>query len=188
MDAMTIPDLFPEVAPHNGNADDNQRYTIRRARGWCKGVAGVTEWDLDAAACFESHHAECWYGLDQPRAEYQNGLIAPWFGDVFVNPPWDDIAPWIMKAWRAWSEPEPIVSLISISMLLPGGRTHRPWWKDLVEPFRDGRRDHRESPHPAYLVSHNPPERFPYGGPGNPEGVGVAEPNFTSVLLVWRRA
>lgn len=193
--SAVIPDLFPEVEPYNGNTDENQRFTILRARNWCKHVAGVTEWDLDAAACREAHHAPVWYGGIPFNGK--NGLVEPWFGDTFCNPPWADIGPWTLKAWRSWSaeadrqrEEAGLPSLISISMLLPGGRTHRPWWKEFVEPFRDGRRrylDLANIEHPATLETFNPPERFPYGGPGNPEGVGAPEPNFTSVLLVWRR-
>jgi hypothetical protein len=183
--------LLLDVPAYEGNTDDNQRYTIRRARDWCKRTAGVTEWDLDAAACQVSHHAPVWYD----GKNRGSGLALPWWGDTFVNPPWDNIEPWVMKAWRAWSraadlerEAEQLPTLISISMLLPGGRTHRPWWRELVEPFRDGGwfLDIGEQHPTAYLRTHNPPERFPYGGPGNVEGVGVGEPNFTSVLLVWR--
>lgn len=184
-------DLFPEVAPYQGNPDPNQRYTIRRARDWCKRVAGVTEWDLDAAACLEAHHAPVWYGLDHPAVTHRNGLAAPWFGDTFNNPPWDDIYPWCLKGWKVWNreaelerERLSLPTLLTVSMLLPGDRTHRDWWRDLVEQLRDGR--DRQPERRAELRVHFAPERFPYGGPGNPEGIGAAEPNFTSVLLVWR--
>jgi hypothetical protein len=195
--APVIRDLFPEVEPHMGNADENQRFTIRRARDWCKYMACVAGWTLDAAACREAHHAPTWYGLDHPLPANRNGLIAPWFGDVFNNPPWDDISPWVVKAWRAWTAPAVaqraqlgLPALTSISMLLPGNRTHRDWWVELVEPVRDGRLSKSldvllgEQP-TARLSVHFAPERFPYGAPGNPEGIGTAEPNFTSVLLVW---
>jgi hypothetical protein len=191
--------MFPEVEPYNGNADDNQRYTIRRARDWCKHMAVVAEWTIDAAACREVHQAPRWYGLDHDRPDSRNGLVAPWFGDVFCNPPWSDIDPWLVKAWRAFSSVAAeqrhalkLPMLTSVSMLLPGGRTHRDWWREYVEDVRDGRVSRSldrllgEAPG-ARLTTYNPPERFPYGGPGNPEGVGVPEPNFTSVLLVWRR-
>lgn len=186
---MTATDLFPEVKPHLGVEDDNQRFTIRRAVTWCKSRAGVTEYDVDVAACEESHQAPSWYGWKRdphcavPMKQLHDGLLLPWYGDVFCNPPWDNIGAWALRAWKAWSEPVLVSSLLSISMLLPGNRTHRPWWQEFVEPFRDaGPRADGVS-----LRSFSPPERFPYGSPGNPEGVGVSEPNFTSVLLVWRR-
>jgi hypothetical protein len=175
------------VQPHNGNPDENQRFTIPRALDWCRRMAGVREFDLDVAACEESHHAHLWYG----KAE--NGLRMPWFGDVFCNPPWDDIGPWVEKAWREmrWpigAAPGP-QQVNSVAMLLPGDRTHRRWWRDFVEPHRDGRNFDgpplREAA--VQLSTHFAPERFPYGGPGNPAGIGTAEPNFTSCLLLWRR-
>lgn len=179
-DAAPITDMFPDVQPYNGNVDENQRFTTPHALDWCKRRAGVTEYDLDAAACEESHHAATWYGWKGGRLD--DGLVLPWFGDVFCNPPWDDIAPWVMRAWKAWTEPVHDVTLISVTMLLPGNRTHRPWWGDLVEPHRDGRGQHPF----VWLETHCPPERFSYGGPGNPKGINAPEPNFTSVLLVFR--
>lgn len=195
-DSVNEQPLLIDVPAHLGNEDENQRFTIPRAIRWVKAIAGVTEFDLDAAACEESHHAPTWYGwtsrhpidgdLVRPPSGLTlvDGLKMPWFGDVFVNPPWDDIGPWVLRAWKAWGEtlPAGYPSLISISMLLPGNRTHRPWWQDLVEPYRDGRRPGHE----AQLSVRFAPERFPYGAPGNPLGVGVQEPNFTSVALVWR--
>ena len=173
---MTEQALLLDVPAYAGVEDENHRFTTPEAAAWCRGKAGVTDYDLDVAACAESHLAPVWYG----RTE--NGLVSPWFGDVFCNPPWDDIGPWVLCAWKAWRE---VVSptLISISMLLPGNRTHRDWWQQLVEQHRDGRCDPH---HPARLSAHFAPKRFAYGHPGNPRAVGVAEPNFTSVLLVWR--
>lgn len=176
------------VEPYLGNTDENQRFTIRRAREWCQRTANLFPrgWDLDASACAEAHHAPIWYGLDHPLPSHRNGLVAPWFGDTFFNCRWADILPWVEKAWRAWktvTDPS-LPPLTSITALLPGNRTHRDWWVKWIEPYRDGRRKHNG----ARLTVHFAPERFPYGGPGNPEGVGAPEPNFTSVMLLWRRA
>jgi hypothetical protein len=187
--------LLIDVAPHAGNPDPNQRYTTRHALAWCKAMAGV-DYDLDAAACLESHHAPVWYGLDHPRVDHRDGLRAPWFGHVFCNPAWDDVEPWVEKAWDSFACVVPVP--LSVSMLLPGDRTHRPWWQRWVEPFRDQcwfcipelrvpeGLSHIASYCRPRLAVHYPPERFAYGGPGNPEGIGAPEPNFTSVLLIWR--
>jgi hypothetical protein len=183
-------DLFPEVKPHLGNEDENQRYTTDEADAWCRSVAGVEAWDLDVAACAMSHRASKWYGLPL------DGKTLPWFGRVFCNPPWDDIEPWVVSAWTAFADAAKRAQVVA--MLLPGNRTHRPWWQTWVEPFRDGRDIHGEGwplaaapligqPGPKLTV-HFAPKRFAYGGPGNVRGVGVSEPNFTSVLLLWRRA
>lgn len=185
---MTGGDLFPEVRPHAGVEDENQRFTTPRALAWCKHVAGVTEYDLDVAACEESHWAPTWYGWQthQGKRVLIDGLgFWRWWGHVWCNPPWDDIRPWVERAWSCWRRVDDGgVPVESVSMLLPGNRTHRPWWQELVEPYRDGRAHPADSE--ATLTTYCPPERCAYGAPGNPRAIGVGEPNFTSVLLVWR--
>jgi hypothetical protein len=165
-----------DVPAHCGVDDDNQRFTTREALAWVKAVAGVEAFDLDVAACPESHHAPVWYGR-QVDGSWVDGLKAPWFGRVFLQPPWDDLYPWIQTAWAQWTFTTHSPSVIAA--LLPGNRTHRPWWQELVEPHRDIG---------GLLKAHFAPKRFAYGGPGNPLGIDVPEPNFTSVALVWRRA
>lgn len=173
--------LLIEVPAHNGNTDENQRFTIRRAVAWALRVVGIVAFTLDVAACEESHHASLFYD----GARRGNGLREEWFGDVFCNPPWDDVESWVLRAWEAFVF---CPRLQSVTMLVPGDRTHRPWWVRYVEPYRDGRGGGPVGNRLATLTTHFAPERFPYGGPGNPLGIGCAEPNFTSVLLVWRRA
>ncbi|MFT3836746.1 MAG: DNA N-6-adenine-methyltransferase [Myxococcaceae bacterium] len=167
-------DLFPEVLPNAGNDDENQRYTIRRALGWVMQKVGILGFTLDVAACRAAHVAKHWYGPEQPHPELRDGLQRIWFGDTFNNPPWSDIEPWVVKAWAEWRNG----TCTSIAMLLPGSRRHSKWWQEHVEPYRD----RPGSP----LRTFEPPERFPYGNPSNPLGVGCPEPNFTSVLLVWK--
>lgn len=174
-DIAVIPDLFPEVEPYAGNTDENQRFTTDECDAWLRTCARVKAWDLDVAACEESHRAPKFY----IAAPTENGLTLPWFGRVFCNPPWDDIEPWVKRAFYECGAP----GLECIGFVLPGGRTHRPWWQKWVEPFRDGK-----SPiSSVHVRTFNPPKRFAYGHPGNPRGIGVAEPNFTTVGLVWTR-
>ncbi len=164
-----------DVPAFNGNDDENQRFTLEPAMAWVKRTAGVTAFDLDVAACEESHHAPVWFD------KAADGLKQEWRGRVFCNPPWDDIGPWVVKAHHEFYVRR---DLLCIAMLLPGGRTHRPWWQKDVEPPRDL----ADGMGFVEFATHNPPERFSYGAPGNPRGIGCVEPNFTSVLLVWRRA
>lgn len=184
--------LLIDVPAHCGVDDDNQRFTTREALEWVKRMAGVDAFDLDVAACEESHHAPVWYG--QGRYGFTDGLYTvsnPWTGRVFCNPPWGHIGPWVDTAWREMSRRE---GPITVAMILPGNRTHRTWWQELVEPVRDQKWPgvaplilRVGDPVPT-LTTHFAPKRFAYGGPGNPLGIGVAEPNFTSVAIVWRRA
>lgn len=63
-----------------------------------------------------------------------DGLVQPWVGRIWCNPPYSDIEPWIDKAWTEWEDGRPEV----IAMLLPANRTEQGWWQDLIEPYRDG--------------------------------------------------
>jgi hypothetical protein len=67
------------------------------------------------------------------------GLTGAWEGErVWVNPPYSDIAPWILKAWESGAE--------LVCMLVPATRTEQPWFQDLVEPYRDGKGTFEGSP------------------------------------------
>ena len=183
---MTQGELI-SVPRHAGNGDENFRFTLARADAWLRGKAGVRTWSLDAAACNESHLAARYYTLEHG----QDGLVLPWFGATFINPPWDDIEPWVERACQSWwavpVDREDPVPLQLIAMLLPL-RTHMPWWQRFVEPFRDQPRGIAGGPRGFFLRMYCPPERFTWGAPGNPRGIGAQEPNFQAVGLVWRRA
>ncbi len=185
-------DLFPEVAPRNGVEDENQRFTTRETLDWCEDVAGVDGWDLDVAACEESHKGPCWYGW-KPSKEFSaasgiktldNGLNMPWFGQVWCNPPFDDVWAWVDKAWLEMQAERCDV----VALLMPANRTEQAGWQTSVEPWRDGRDESATMSQGVSLSTHFLPGRTKFGHPGNPEGVGVGSPPFGCVLLVWRRA
>lgn len=167
--------------------EQDQRFTRPETMDWIRWITRVDRFDVDPAACRESHWADTWYSARQ------NGLKLPWrsparIGNstVFVNPPFSDIEPWIKRAWDAiaWE-------CTLIAMLIPASRTEQLWWQELVEPWRD--RGPRRICHPSSdksvtLRSHFPPGgRTRFGHPGNPLGFGVGSPPFTCVLLVWER-
>ena len=172
---MSQVEAFPETVVDPG-LDLDRRYTLRTTDAWCRDRARVEAWTMDVAADEESHLAETWYGVEQ------NGLARPWFGNVWCNPPFSDIEPWVRKAWREWTLRERMTSMGPfpdvIAMLLPCNRTEQDWSQQLVEPYRD--RPDQD------LRTHFLPGRTRYGHPGNREGVGVGSPAFGSVLLVWR--
>lgn len=153
---------MPEVPPE----DSDRRYTLPWTLDWCRRTAGVEAFDLDVAADDEAHVCERYYTIRE------NGLIQPWTGRVWCNPPYSDIGPWVRSAWDAWQ------GCKVIAMLLPANRQEQPWWQEMVEPLRDGRG--------AALTTHYLPGRQSFGHPGNPLGVGVGSPEFGCVLLVWR--
>lgn len=182
-------DMFPETRV-DPTEDSNQRFTTPETLKWCMETAGVSRIDEDVAACQEAHAAPRWFGwhdygfneegLIVERKFFVDGLGVQWRGVCWLNPPWDNIEPWIQKAWLEVTEPGRANVVLA---LLPQGRTHRPWWSKYVEPVRDGRGQSATTRLDVYF----PPFRPHYGHPGNPRGVGVAEPNFGSVLLVFRR-
>ena len=172
-DGVNVADLFPEVVPTAPPVVDNdERFTLPGTLEWCRAVAGVECFDLDVAGCAESHCAERFYD------KTQNGLILPWRGRVWCNCPWSNVPAWIIRAGNAMASGECEL----VAQLLPGNRTEQPWWQQCVEPERDGR-----GTGSVRLTTHFLPGRTQYGSPGDPLGLNAGSPNFTSVLLVWRR-
>lgn len=125
-----IDDMFPEVAADEDLTGD-ERYTTRETIAWAQKEIGIDAFDLDVAACEESHHAPTWYSKED------NGLIQPWFGRVWNNPPYSNIAPWVTRAWEAIRGADPLNHADLIAMLIPATRTEQAWWQWMVEPHRD---------------------------------------------------
>lgn len=128
-----------------------------------------------------------------------NGLAGPWFGNVWVNPPFDAIQAWVQRAWgEAQTRQETEVLdgskrwIESVSLICPT-KTEQPWWHRLVEPFRD--RSFRPSPfdlhHGVRVVrsrtlhfsTHFLPKRQGFIAPG---GRKLGSPRWNLVLLHWR--
>lgn len=171
-----VEDMFPEVRAPDELADGDQRFTTRETDAWCRARAGgIDEWDLDVAACEESHLAKRYF------TKTDDGQRQDWFGMVWCNPPFSDIEPWVEKAWSEMSDAN---GASVIAMLLPASRTEQNWWQQLVEPWRDSSLDRFDG---VEFQTHFLPGRTRFGHPGNPEGVGVGSPPFGCVLLVWRR-
>jgi phage N-6-adenine-methyltransferase len=164
-------DAFASEAPPP-DVENDERYTTRETIAWCMARAGVDAFDLDAAACEESHWAPRFY------AKTDNGLQQPWdAARVWVNPPYSDIEPWPRKAWDEMAAERCEV----VAMLLPAIKTEQPWWQKYVEPFRD--RDDACSY--ASLRVHFLPGRTAFARPGS-GGVGQSGAPFGCTLLVWR--
>ena len=164
-----VADLFPEAMAPEEIIDGDQRFTMRETDVWCRAKAGVDAWDLDVAACEESHLAEKFF------TKADDGLTKEWHGRVWCNPPFSDIGPWVRKAnYQAHTNAE------VVAMLLPANRTEQAWWQQGIEDVRD-----RPG---SILRTHFLPSRTRFGHPGNRDGIGVGSPPFGCVLLVWRRS
>lgn len=150
-----------------GPCQDDERYTTEKDLEWCRRIAEVEAFTLDVAACEAAHCAPRWFGIES------NGLLQLWSGDVWCNPPFSTIEPWLEKAWSEWRVRE-LRELRSISMLLPATRTEQPWWQRFVEPYRDSGRA---------LSVHFLPGRPRFKRPGSGP---LSSPPFGCALLVWR--
>ncbi len=81
---------------------------------------------LDVAA--SEHNAKC----ERFFTQQDDGLERVWANErVWCNPPYSDIAPWVLKAHGERFGARLIV------MLLPANRTEQRWWQNHIEPWRD---------------------------------------------------
>lgn len=152
----------------------DRRFTTGKTIAAIMSIVGVFEFDLDPCADELSRWGKAWF------TEASNGLVAPWFGHVFVNPPWSDIGPWVVKAWAEMILGRPK----SVTMLLPDNRQGTAWWQEHIEPNRDG------GPRVCMPVSISLettylPGRPRYGNPTDPDGHKSKSPPFGSVVLHW---
>jgi hypothetical protein len=116
-----------------------------------------------------------------------DGLLQPWMGSVWCNPPYSGLDRWLEKAWREWYRMEPLGNVPgltrhpveSIVMLLPANRPEQPWWQEYVEPFRD----RPDLPLSVQFL----PGRLRFIKPGATEVKPNERPPFGCCLLVWSR-
>ena len=155
--------------------DADRRFTLASTMEIIRAVTQVERFDLDPCADVESS-----WGLE---GYFSGGLISPWFGNVFVNPPWSQIGTWVLKAWDEMNRPAGAV-IASVVMLLPDNRQSTQWWQRHVERWRDGRYTGNAR---VKLISHYLPGRPRYGSPGDPTGALADSPPFGSMVLHWKR-
>lgn len=153
----------------------DRRFTTRATMKHVWRLAGVNQFDLDPCA----DKFSCWAAVGMTKKE--NGLKQPWFGHVFVNPPWSNIGPWVKKSWE---EMKPLDDKVdSVTMLLPDNRQSTAWWQKYVEPWRD--RCFDCATHSPLLTTHYLPGRPRYGTPRDPNGAHSESPPWGAVVLRW---
>lgn len=123
---------------------------------------------LDVAAARHNAKAPSFYTIDD------NGLMQKWTGNVWCNPPYSNIRPWVEKAWFEWGRGGH-VDLERIVMLLPANRCEQRWWQELVEPERD-----RKLLSVRFL-----PGRMRFIRPDWTPGPKGDRPPFGCCLLIW---
>lgn len=65
--------------------------------------------------------------------EAENGLLIEWVDRTFVNPPFEDLIPWLEKAMIAAAQGHRIVLLVPL-------RSHRPWFRAAMRSTRSRER------------------------------------------------
>lgn len=116
----------PQQVGARGAADEiDDRGTPQDLWDALDAVHGFT---LDAAAAAHNAKAATYY----TRAD--DGLVQPWHGSTWCNPPYSGLMDWLAKAWSEWDRPGGPHSIV---MLLPANRPEQPWWQTHVEPHRD---------------------------------------------------
>lgn len=142
-----------------------------RATPWdeyTKLVSAYGPFSIDVAAA--SHNTKCVRYYDRDT----DGLSQPWGDeDVWCNPPYSNIEPWLVKAWDEWGSADPPHS---ITMLLPNNRAEQGWWQRHVEPLRE-----RDGFSVAFL-----PGRMRFIKKGATEVGPNERPPFGVCLLLWR--
>ena len=117
--------------------------------------------DLDPAASDEAHCAPTYYTPSSGAG--RGGLRLPWWGRVWLNPPWvrtDPIGPWLAKAWR-----EVETGRCELVCGLIPARTDTSWWHDFVAKAAEVR----------FIRG-----RLKYGN-------GPNSAPFPSAVVIWRR-
>jgi len=86
-------------------------------------AARLTEWDLDPASnSFSTIPCKKkWYGVKN------DGLSLPWVGNIWINPPFSSISPWVEKALDEVASGE-----IETLTMLTSGDAGTSWWKSLA--------------------------------------------------------
>lgn len=189
-------------------AEKDRRFTTSKTLELCRRLAMVEAFDLDVAAEEGAARAPKWFRPPDPQQretewrEGVDGLQQPWSGRVWCNPPFSALDLWVEKAWMEWTR-APVLYVPNlyrscdatgnavkplhappsvIAMLVPANRCDQPWWHRLVEPYRDGRREH-----PLSVRTHFLPGRTRFGTPDDVEGLRAGSPPFGCVLLVWSK-
>jgi phage N-6-adenine-methyltransferase len=80
--------------------------------------------DLDPCATKENAKCPSYY------TKTQNGLEQDWFGNVFVNPPFREVAKWVEKAYN-----EVRARRAKIVVLLIAARTDTRWFHKYLRPY-----------------------------------------------------
>jgi phage N-6-adenine-methyltransferase len=161
-----------QVAKNGAVADVDDRRTPPALYDPLHAEFGFT---LDVAASDENTKCSRYYTAEHSAFEHA------WCAEnVWCNPPYSDIGPWVRKAWIEIFKPLPPAL---IAMLVPANRTEQGWWQEHVEPWRD-----REPRDGVRLTTRFLRGRQRFDRPGWTKPQKGDRPPFGLVLLIWSSA
>lgn len=119
--ALLFPDLIDPKMLDAGDATDGwytPPWLIEKARI----VLGTI--DLDPATC---EAAQAIVKAEQFYTEHENGLIQPWYGRMWINPPYSAPTPWVRRAILEYQ-----AGHITAALILTNSYTETGWWQDVA--------------------------------------------------------
>jgi hypothetical protein len=118
--------MIPGKVPGEAGGKGDHRCTPPAIHIVARHAIGIKRWDLDPASNPHSTIPArmAWYG----RGPLDDGLILPWFGHVWLNPPFSNMPPWVEK-WIKEANTTP--SVASATFLGPGDTTAK-WWRRIA--------------------------------------------------------
>jgi len=119
--ALLFPDLIDPKALDAGDASDGW-YTPPWLIDKARLVLGTI--DLDPATCAA---AQAIVRATQFYTEHENGLIQPWSGRMWINPPYSAPTPWVRRAIM-----EHQAGRITAALILTNSYTETGWWQDVA--------------------------------------------------------
>lgn len=119
--ALLFPDLIDPKALDAGDASDGW-YTPPRYIVLARAVLG--EIDLDPASCSA---AQAVVQAARYYTEHEDGLIQPWFGRMWINPPYSAPTPWVRRAIAEYQ-----AGMIDAALILTNSYTETGWWQDVA--------------------------------------------------------
>lgn len=119
--SLLFPDLVDPKALDAGDASDGW-YTPPRYIALARQVLG--EIDLDPASCSA---AQAVVQAGRYYTEYEDGLIQPWFGRMWINPPYSAPTPWCRRAIAEYQQ-----GAIDAALILTNSYTETGWWQDVA--------------------------------------------------------
>lgn len=117
---------------HDGGKSASQEYYTQRDILYHLYVAnGYRPLDLDPCSPAKGEKAPTYPFVFNHYTKDENSLGQDWFGNVFVNPPFNNIEPFFNKGWREFTAGK----VESIVFFVPT-RADQPWYMKYVDGFR----------------------------------------------------